>query len=371
VEIVEIHWKSTNMKKTSLFMLIALLSLATLSFESNAQAVTTPRTPSPAALVGQTLGISTITVKYSRPSVKGRKVWGELVPFGWTPIATGDAPWRAGANENTVLELSHDAMIEGKKVPAGKYGFFLLVNDENTADLILSKDYRSWGHFHYNPANDQLRAPIKIRDHEFTETLTYEFLTPTKTAVELVLNWDKKQFPVKIEFDVDGIVMANATQELMGVNGFTWQGYSSAANYAVANKVNLEQASKWADQALTINRSFQTLQVKANVLRLTNQPEEAEKLMKEAVTVGNENDINNYGYTLLGQGQNDKAIEVFILNTTKYPSSANTFDSLGEAYVSKGDSKNAIKNFKKALTLNPQPATKANSEKFLKQLGAI
>lgn len=352
-------------------MLLALVCLATLSFESRSQAITTPRTPSPAATVAQTVGISTITVKYSRPSVKGRKVWGELVPFGWTPIATGNAPWRAGANENTVLELSHEATIEGKKVPAGKYGFFLLVNDEASAELILSKDFRSWGHFHYNPAHDQLRAPIRIRDHEFTETLTYDFLTPSKTSVELVLNWDKKQFPVKIEFDVDGIVLANAEQELMGVNGFTWQGFNSAANYAATNKVNLEQASKWSDQALNINRSFQTLQTKATILRLENKAEEADKLMKEAVAIGNENDINNYGYTLLNLGQNDKAIEVFTLNTTKYPSSANTFDSLGEAFVTKGDNKSAIKNFKKALTLNPTAATKANSEKYLKQLGAM
>lgn len=352
-------------------MLLALVCLATLPFESRSQAITTPRTASPAATVAQTVGISTITVKYSRPSVKGRKVWGELVPFGWTPIATGNAPWRAGANENTVLELSHEATIEGKKVPAGKYGFFLLVNDEANAELILSKDFRSWGHFRYNPANDQLRAPIKIRDHEFTETLTYDFLTPSKTSVELVLNWDKKQFPVKIEFDVDGIVLANAEQELMGVNGFTWQGFNSAANYAATNKVNLDQASKWSDQALNINRSFQTLQTKATILRLENKAEEADKLMKEAVAIGNENDINNYGYALLNLGQNDKAIEVFTLNTTKYPSSANTFDSLGEAFVTKGDNKSAIKNFKKALTLNPTAATKANSEKYLKQLGAM
>ena len=94
-------------------------------------------------------------------------------------------------------------------------------------------------------------------------------------------------------------------------------------------------------------------------------------LTKEAVALGNENDINNYGYVLLGQGQNDKAIEVFTLNTTKFPASPNTFDSLGEAYVAKGDNKNAIKNFKKALTMNPPAAVKANSEKFLKQLGAM
>jgi len=351
---------------------IALLFFVTLTFQANSQAITTPRTPSPAAMVGQTIGISKITVSYSRPSVKGRKVWGELVQWGWTAdVGNGPAPWRAGANENTVLELSHDATIEGKQVPAGKYGLFLTINEDNTGEVILSKDFRSWGHFHYIAAHDQMRAPIKVRDHEMTEMLTYEFINASKNSVELVLNWEKKQFPVKIDFDVDGIVMANATQELMGVNGFTWQGYSSAANYASVNKVNLEQALQWADRAIAINKSFQTLSAKANVLRQSNKADEADKLMKDAVALGNENDLNTYGYNLLALGQNDKAIEVFLLNTTKYPASANAFDSLGEGYATKGDKSNAIKSFKKSLTLNPPAATKANSEKYLKQLGAM
>ena len=356
------------MKKLILTFFVVVL----ISFEARPQAgVTTPRTPSPAATVTQTVGISTISVNYSRPSVKGRKVWGELVPFGWNNNGSNDAPWRAGANENTILELSNDAMIEGKKVPAGKYGFFLVINQDNSGEVVLSKDYRSWGHFRYNPANDQLRAPITVRDHEFTESLTYDFINLTKNSAELVLNWEKKQFPVKVEFDVDGIVMNNAKQELMGQKGFTWQAYSSAANYAIANRVNNEQALAWADQAVNMNRNFQTLQVKANALRAGGKTADADNLMKEAVTLGNENDINNYGYVLLQQGQSDKAIEVFVLNTTKFPNSPNAFDSLGEAYVAKGDNKNAIKSFKKALTMNPPGPVKANSEKFLKQLGAM
>jgi tetratricopeptide (TPR) repeat protein len=351
-------------------VITCLIALLTIEARSQAQ-VATPRTPSPAAMVSQTIGISTVSLNYSRPSVKGRKVWGELVPFGWNSNGMNDAPWRAGANENTVLDLSDDAMIEGKKVPAGKYGFFLVINQDNTGEVVLSKDYRSWGHFRYNPANDQLRAPITVRDHEFTESLTYDFINLAKNSAELVLNWEKKQFPVKIEFDVDRIVMNNAKQELMGQKGFTWQAYSSAANYAIANKIDNDQALAWADQAVNINRNFQTLQVKANALRASGNTDDADKLMKEAVTIGNENDINNYGYVLLGQGQNDKAIEVFILNTTKFPNSPNAFDSLGEAYVAKGDSKNAIKSFKKALTMNPPGNVKANSEKFLKQLGAM
>jgi len=356
------------MKKILLTSLVVLF----ICFEARPQAqVATPRTPSPGAMVSQTIGISTVSITYSRPAVKGRKVWGELVPFGWNSNGTNDAPWRAGANENTVLELSNDAMIEGKKVPAGKYGFFLVINADNTGEVVLSKDYHSWGHFRYNPANDQLRAPIKIRDHEMTEALTYDFINLTKTSAEIVLNWEKKQFPVKVEFDVDAIVVENAKQELMGQKGFTWQAYASAANYALANKVYTDQALAWADQALNNNRNFQTMQIKANALTAANKKDEAEKLMKEAVGIGNENDINQYGYALLGQGQNDKAIEIFVLNTKKFPASANTFDSLGEAYVAKGDNKNAIASFKKALTLSPPPATKANSEKFLKQLGAM
>ena len=359
------------MKKLTLSCMM-LLCTTFLYINVHAQGVTTPVTASPKAIVGQTIGISNVTITYSRPSVKGRKVWGELVPFGYTPIANGNqAPWRAGANENTVIELSDEATIEGTKVPAGKYGLFFVINADNSAEVILSKDSKAWGHFFYEQKNDQMRAPVKVREGELTEMLTYNFINSTKNSSELVLRWERKEFPVKIEFAVDEIVMANANAELKGIKGFTWQGYSSAAAYAAANKVNLDQAQKWIDQAININRSFGTLQVKSNVLRAVNNSAEAEKVMKEALTLGNENELNAYGYALLGAGSHDQAIEVFTLITTKYPGSANAFDSLGEGYFTKGDNKSAIKYFKKALTLNPPPATKINSEKYLKQLGAL
>src|SRR6185369_1586283 len=126
---------------------------------------TTPRTPSPASTVSQTIGISTVSVNYSRPSVKGREVWGALVPYGWNVQAFGagnSAPWRAGANENTVLKLSHPATIEGHSVPAGSYGLFFVINKDNTGEVILSKDSRSWGSFFYDPKQDQLRAKIQL-----------------------------------------------------------------------------------------------------------------------------------------------------------------------------------------------------------------
>ena len=98
---------------------------------------------------------------------------------------------------------------------------------------------------------------------------------------------------------------------------------------------------------------------------------EADKIVADALALANENDLNNYGYTLLNQGENDKAIEILTLNTQRNPKSANAWDSLGEAYAIKGDKKNAIVNFKKSLSMNPSDGVKANSEKFLKQLGAM
>ena len=356
------------------FAAMALLLVTLSCYPALAQTITMPRTPSPAASVSQTIGISVVTVSYSRPSVKGREIWGKLVPYGWNVQNFGNgnsAPWRAGANENTTIKFSHDAKVEGMAVPAGEYGLFFVINPDNTGELILSKDSRSWGSFFYESNHDLLRAKIQLRDIQFTEMLTYDFINNTKTSSELVLNWEKKQFPVKIEFDVDGIVLSNAIQELKGPIGFNWQGYSSAANYAYQNKTNYEQALKWIDQAITINKSFTTLTVKSNILKAMGKTEEADKLKSEAIAVANENELNLYGYQLLNAGQHDMAIEIFTLNTKRFPKSANCFDSLGEAFATKGDKKNAILNFKKSLSMDPPPNVKANSEKFLKELGAL
>jgi hypothetical protein len=358
---------------------VAIMQAATLllifaALTSRGQNITTPRIPSPAASVSQTIGISTVTVNYSRPSVKGRQVWGALVPYGWNKQAFGagnDAPWRAGANENTVIKLSHPATIEGHTVQPGEYGLFFVVNQDNTGEVILSKDSKSWGSFWYDPQRDEMRAKIALRSIPNTELLTYDFQNVTKNSAELVLNWEKIQFPVKIEFAVDEIVMTNAMEELKGPTGFNWEGYSSAANYALRNKLDYDKALVWIEQAIAINSNFTDLSIKSGLLKETGKTAEAESVMKDAVQVGTENELNQYGYQLLNDKEQDKAIAILILNTQRHPKSANTFDSLGEAYALAGDKKNAIINFKKSLALDPPAATKANSEKYLRQLGAM
>jgi hypothetical protein len=361
------------MKKAFTTVCIAV-ACTLLSHPSFCQAITTPRVPSPAAMVSQTVGISTVTISYSRPSVKDREVWGALVPYGWNVESFGnrkEAPWRAGANENTTIAFSHDAMVQNQAVPAGTYGLFFVVNEDNTGEVILSKDYRSWGNFWYDSERDQLRAPIKIREGAFTELLTFDFVSLDKNSTELILAWEKKQFPITINFAVDEIVIANAAEELKGPAGFNWRGYSSAANYALQNKTNLEQGIAWIDQAIAQSKNFTTLNIKSGLLQEMGKTAEAEKIKNEAVSLATEAELNVYGYQLLGEAHYDKAIEVLTLATERFPKSANAWDSLGEAYALKGDQKNAILNFKKSLKMNPPENVKANSEKYLKQFGAL
>jgi hypothetical protein len=334
-----------------------------------------PREPSPAASISQTVGISTINVNYSRPSVKGRVVWGTLVPYGWNVQQFGlgnSAPWRAGANENTILHLSHAAKVQGVSVPAGDYGLFFTINKDNTGEVILSKDYKSWGSFFYDSKNDQMRAAITIRDiNEFNERLNYSFDSVSKNMAELDLNWDKKQFPVKIEFAVDEIVMNNATELLKGQTGFYWQNFNAAAAYALQNNLDNAQAMYWVNRSILFNQNYNNLSTKAGLLKNAGDSVAAEKVKKEALQFANENDLNNYGYAQLALNKFPQAIDALKLCTQKYPESANAWDSLGEAYALAGDKNNAIPCFKKSLSLNPPAPTKANSEKYLKQLGAM
>ena len=368
--------KTHEMPKLFTIKSIAAFIVVLLSTNIFAQGViTTPRTPSPAASVTQTIGISTVTVNYSRPSVRGRKIWDSLVPYGYNVQGFGAgnrAPWRAGANENTTITFSNDAKVQGQPVPAGEYGLFFVINSDNAGEVILSKDYKSWGSFWYDSTHDFLRANIQIRDVPvMAEMLTYDFINDDKNYAELVLNWEKKQFPVKIEFDVDKIVMDNAVEQLKNTVGFSWQGYASAANYALQNNTNLDQAVVWANQAVTQNRNFTTLNLKSRILKAQGNADEAAKTMDTAIQLSTENELNLYAYGLMNQQQTDKAIEMFLLNTKRHPESANVWDSLGEGYFTKGDKKNAIASFKKSLSMNPPAPTKANSEKFLKQMGAM
>jgi hypothetical protein len=155
------------------------------------------------ASVMQRLGTNTdITIQYSRPGVKGRKIWGELVPYGMAPgneYSEGKPfPWRAGANENTTIELSRDVLIEGKKLPAGKYGIHMIPS-EKTWIIILSKNNSAWGSFSYKPEEDALRVTVTPVKAPHMEWLMYGFDALAGTSATAFLHWENLKVPFKIE----------------------------------------------------------------------------------------------------------------------------------------------------------------------------
>ena len=145
---------------------------------------------SPKAGVFQTIGITDVNVSYSRPGVKNRKIWGELVPY--------NKVWRAGADEATKITFSTDVLIEGKKLPAGAYGFFAIPG-ENEWTLIFNKIADQWGAFTYNESEDALRIKVKPVSNSNHEWLLYSFTDMTPTSAQLNLIWEKLKVPFKIE----------------------------------------------------------------------------------------------------------------------------------------------------------------------------
>jgi Protein of unknown function (DUF2911) len=158
--------------------------------------------PSLKAGVMQRLGADTdIVIEYSRPGVKGRKIWGALVPYGMAPgnqySKNQPFPWRAGANENTTISFSKDVLIEGKPLAAGKYGLHMIPSEKEWT-IIFSKNSSSWGSFSYKPEEDALRVTVTPAAAPFQEWLSYGFEDLAGTSATAFLHWVELKVPFKI-----------------------------------------------------------------------------------------------------------------------------------------------------------------------------
>jgi tetratricopeptide (TPR) repeat protein len=316
--------------------------------------------PSPAANLSQTVGIAEVKVSYHRPAVKGRTVWGGLVPY--------NEIWRAGANENTVLTFSNPVRVGGKELAAGRYGLHMIPTP-STWTIILSKNSTSWGSYFYKEGEDAFRFTVTPQPGEFMEWLQYEFSDLTDTGAVLSLRWEKLRIPITIGVDTRGQVLAKARDEyLRGPAGFTWQGFNQAAQYAVRSQSNLDEALQWANRSTGMVENFANLRTKAAVLEALGRNQEAAPLHAKAMKVATEADINTLGYTLMGQKKMKEAIEMFEKNVKDYPDSWNVYDSLAEGLENSGDMKGAIKNYEKALQKTTDESQKKRIASTLKRL---
>ncbi|WP_139002529.1 DUF2911 domain-containing protein [Hyunsoonleella aestuarii] len=354
-----------------LFMCFLLLATSNAFPQLN-----TPR-GSQQATISQRIGITDVMIKYSRPSVNDREVWGQLVPYGMNNLGFGTAtesPWRAGADENTIIKFTDDVTIEGKALKAGKYGFHIIVNENDTATLIFSKNYKAWGSYFYEPSNDALRVDIATQEIPHTELLTYSFDYVDANSAIASLKWEKKQFPFKIEVDVPKIVLANIRQDFTGQNGFQRQNWEQAANYALNNGGDLEEALGWINGAISgqffSQKTFNNLQIRSQILSKLGKEDEASKAMDEALGLATIFQVHQYGRTLIGQGKKDKALEVFEMNAKKNKDIWPVHYGLARGYSAQGNYKKALLHLKLALNNAPNDASKdrvqANIEKLEK-----
>jgi tetratricopeptide (TPR) repeat protein len=349
----------------------AVLLAATCAFTSlgpllpAAAAQEALRTPwaSPRAQVSQEVGISTVTIDYGRPAVKGRAIWGGLVPWGKV--------WRAGANENTTFTLTDDANIEGHPLAAGVYGLHLLPREQGVT-LIFSNNSTSWGSFTYDETEDALRVEVKAVEAPMAEWLSYEFDELTSTSALCRLHWEKRAVPFHITFDTPTIVLANARDSyLRDRPGFSAGGWANAASYCLQSGVDLEEGLSWAERAVSMESSFSNLNLQAALLDKLGRATEAVALRAKALPLATEVELNALGYQQLQAGQLDAAIATFETNSKQHPESWNAWDSLGEGLQTKGDKVRAREAYGKALTLVAaanDAGNKARIEKVLKEL---
>ncbi len=192
---------------------------------------------SPAASVYQRIGVTDVKVNYASPAVKGREIFGGLVPYGKV--------WRSGANEATTIEFATDVTVEGNKVPAGKYALFTTPG-ENEWTIILNKTHKQWGAFKYDQAQDQVRFTVKAETNPARERLFYVFYGLDDSSSKLYLKWADKKVGFKIETDVVNLAIADIKKEIEKTNGENWSVFSSAANFAVDYDTHLDDAKTWA-----------------------------------------------------------------------------------------------------------------------------
>jgi hypothetical protein len=363
------------MKKImNVFLAIALPLLAFLD-SSQGQLTTLPNGGNKKASLSERIGLTDVTIHYDRPGVKGRdgQIWGKLIAVGYSDQGFGNtkqAPWRAGANENTTIEFSEDVKIEGHELQAGKYGFFVAF-DPNECTLIFSKNNSSWGSFYYDPKEDMLQVKVKpVALDKTVEWLKYEFINQTENSAVIVLEWEKLMIPFKVEVDYVKSQVESFRKELRSDKGFTWQSWDQAAQWCVQKNTNLQQALQWSDSATSTNfggdRNFQPWSTKSMVLDKLGRTAEAADVMKAALPFGGIFEVHQYARQLLNQKKNKEAFDVFKLNYDKHPGEFTTNMGLARGYSGIGNYKKSLEYLMKAQAQAPDPANKASIDKMIK-----
>ncbi|NJL13764.1 MAG: DUF2911 domain-containing protein [Microscillaceae bacterium] len=357
--------------------LLFVISLAGL-FCFSAQAQLTLPEASPLATVSQRVGLHDVQITYSRPSVRGREVWGSLVPYGFTDPGFGtakSAPWRTGANANTIITFAEEMKVEGKSLPAGSYGLHMAIAETGKVTVIFSKNTTSWGSYYYDEKEDALRVEVQWEEAPLQEQLLFTFDEVKESSAIVALRWEKKRIPFSIEIEnFPQKVLNHVENELRSNTGFYYQSWVTAAELCLQYNIALDKALVWAESAVSNSyygeKNFISLSTKAAVLSKLGRASEAKAVMAEALPMGNATDIYRYGRQLLSSGDKAGALEVFQQNEKMHPKHWLAHLGMARGFSAKGDFANALKHAKMALNVLPEAeaANRANVALYVAKL---
>jgi len=299
------------------------------------------------AIVTQRVGVTDITINYHRPLVKGRQVWGALVPYGEV--------WRAGANENTTITFSDPVAIEGKPLAAGTYGLHMIPKG-NEWTVIFSKMASAWGSFTYDEKEDALRVTAKPQTADFHEALTYDFDQPKADSAVVTMRWEKVAVPFTVGVDVHEAVDRSLHRQMRGLPQYTWDGWDDAANYWIAEKTNYDQALKYADESLKIEERFDNLMTKSRALDGMGKKTEATTLRDKALEKANSIQLYGYARQLQRDKKQDEAFAIYRTGYKKYPNDWISHAGMARIYCSQSDFDQAVKEMQLAQDGAPEQA---------------
>jgi len=367
--------------------ILVSIAAALCALAASAQITQPPSGGNQRQTVIQQIGLVKVSVDYSSPHVhspqgadRRGKIWGDLVPWGLVNLGFGsckECPWRAGANENTVFTTSHDIQIEGKALPAGTYGFFIIPQKDADWTVVFSKNHTSWGSFFYNSAEDVLRVTAKPEKSDYHEVLTYDFLERKNDSAIVALKWEDLSLPLHIAVpNMTDLYIAQIGNELRTEPGFNWRGWQQAAVYALQNHHPAE-ALAWADTAVNGangigQANFNTLATLAEAQAANGKTAEAKATREKALNhpTAGVIDIHQYARQLMAGGNKDEALTVFQLNAKLHPNTWPVNWGLARGYAAVGKYPDALKYAKLALPQAPDDANKKNIEGAIKKLEA-
>jgi len=332
------------------------------------------------AIVSEQVGLTQVTITYHRPAVKGRegKIWGQTVHKGFVDQGFGNgnpAPWRAGANENTVIEFDNDVKIEGQTLPKGKYGFFIAY-DPLESIVIFSKRSDAWGSFFYDEKEDVLRVKVKPQPIEKSvEFLKYEFSDSTPNSAVVALAWEKLSIPFKIEVDYLKQQFDAFVAESQNPRSFTSHSLNIAASWTLQNNYQLEKGLEWATKATSPNfpgdpTSFPALSTKAGILDKLGKSDEAAAVIKSALPFGNVGQLQQLGRQLLAAKKTKAAMEIFQFNYEKNPNQFAALVGMARGLSANAEYAKALEFASKALPLAPNETNKQAVQAMIEKLKA-